>query len=188
MNSAVEPLASSSNQSALLRRARWALAVFIAGLVFSGLTAFPLAKELDVLASLISPGGTLHAIAPLGLQHWILLVRDGLADTYARYPWVGYGTDWLAFGHIIIALFFMPAWRDPERHEQTLRIGLLACSLVIPLALIAGPVRGIPFYWRLIDCSFGVFGSMPLLIALHAVRTMRICNKIVSSRENAVSR
>ncbi len=28
--------------------------------------------------------------------------------------------------------------------------------LVIPYALIFGAVRGIPFWWRLIDCSFGV--------------------------------
>ena len=36
--------------------------------------------------------------------------------------------------------------------------GIAACLAVIPLALICGPIRGIPFYWRLIDCSFGVIG------------------------------
>jgi hypothetical protein len=41
---------------------------------------------------------------------------------------------------------------------------------VLPLALIAGPIRGIPFYWRLIDCSFGVIGVLPLLICLHYIR------------------
>jgi hypothetical protein len=35
---------------------------------------------------------------------------------------------------------------------------------VIPLALIAGAIRQIPFYWRVIDCSFGVFGIIPLLL------------------------
>jgi hypothetical protein len=30
---------------------------------------------------------------------------------------------------------------------------------VVPLALIAGAVRGIPFYWRLIACAFGVGGA-----------------------------
>jgi hypothetical protein len=28
---------------------------------------------------------------------------------------------------------------------------------------VAGAVRGIPFYWRLIDCSFGVGGALLLL-------------------------
>lgn len=57
--------------------------------------------------------------------------------------------------------------------EQTLRrrirratwlfdFGLIACVLVIPYALVFGAVRGIPLWWRLIDCSFGVFGFVPL--------------------------
>jgi hypothetical protein len=68
----------------------------------------------------------------------------------------------------------------PEESPQLTRcrraIGLfiagliLACALVIPLALVAGAVRGIPFYWRLIDCSFGVFGVVPLVYALRCVR------------------
>ncbi len=39
---------------------------------------------------------------------------------------------------------------------------MISCVLVIPYALICGGVRSIPFYWRLIDCSFGVFGFIPL--------------------------
>ena len=33
---------------------------------------------------------------------------------------------------------------------------------MIPYALIMGGVRGIPLWWRLIDCSFGVLGAVPL--------------------------
>jgi len=50
--------------------------------------------------------------------------------------------------------------------------GLIACAGVIPLALIAGQIRGIPIYWRLIDCSFGVFGAIPLLLCLRWVRQL----------------
>ncbi len=39
--------------------------------------------------------------------------------------------------------------------------GLIACAGMLPLALIAGHIRGIPLAWRLIDCSFGIFGSAP---------------------------
>jgi hypothetical protein len=44
---------------------------------------------------------------------------------------------------------------------------------VIPLAFICGPIRGIPFWWRVIDCSFGVFGALPLLYCLRLVRRMQ---------------
>jgi hypothetical protein len=49
---------------------------------------------------------------------------------------------------------------------------LIGCAGVIPLALIAGQVRGIPFYWRMIDMSFGVFGAIPLLQCLRYVRRL----------------
>ena len=41
---------------------------------------------------------------------------------------------------------------------------------MIPLALICGPIRGIPFYWRLIDCAFGEIGIIPLIYCLKLVR------------------
>jgi hypothetical protein len=41
-------------------------------------------------------------------------------------------------------------------------LGLIACVLLIPYALVFGALRGIPFWWRLIDCSFGVLGFVPL--------------------------
>jgi hypothetical protein len=40
---------------------------------------------------------------------------------------------------------------------------------VLPLALIAGPIRGITFAWRMIDSSFGVFGCIPLLLVLRDI-------------------
>ena len=61
--------------------------------------------------------------------------------------------------------FFGPM-RDPVRNKWVLQFGLVACAAVPLLALIAGPLRGIPFGWRLIDCSFGLFGAIPLAIAL----------------------
>lgn len=42
---------------------------------------------------------------------------------------------------------------------------MIACILVIPTALVCGPMRGIPFFWRLIDCSFGIVGIVPLYLA-----------------------
>ncbi|HSH39366.1 MAG TPA: hypothetical protein VK993_11325 [Chthoniobacterales bacterium] len=64
-----------------------------------------------------------------------------------------YGTDWLAFGHIVIAIFFAGPLIDPVRNLWVIRAGQIACVLVIPLALVCGDIRGIPLWWRAIDCS-----------------------------------
>lgn len=155
----------SSDLGRWQRQYRLLVGFFIVALVLSGVTAFPLLTELRILCRLVdvTPGAAPELYT--GLRHWLLFVHNGLADTYARYPFIAYGTDWLAFGHIVIALFFVPLWREPGEHLFVLRVGMAACLLVIPLALICGPIRGIPFYWRLIDCSFGVFGLIPLWAA-----------------------
>ncbi len=155
-----------NSDSSTLSRIRWALAIFIAGLVLSGVTAFPLQQELEWLTRV-------RVETDSGFDRWIVVVRDGLKETYAKHPWMGYGTDWLAFAHLIIALFFIAPWKDPIRNVGALHAGVAACVLVIPLALICGAVREIPFGWRLIDCSFGVLGLTPLLYALHLTRQLK---------------
>jgi len=141
----------------LRRRIRAWLVLFLVGLVLSGVTAIPLAWELDMAVRVAGTGDN-------GLAHWIGHVRDGLHDTYARYPFIAYGTDWLAFGHLMIALAFVGPLRDPVRNRWVITFGMIACVLVVPWALAFGPLRGIPFFWRLIDCSFGVVGIVPLWI------------------------
>jgi hypothetical protein len=76
-----------------------------------------------------------------------------------------YGTDWLAFAHMMIAVAFIGPFRDPLRNVWVIDFGIIACVAVVPTAMIAGALRGIPLWWRLIDCSFGLFGIMPLLAA-----------------------
>jgi hypothetical protein len=51
-----------------------------------------------------------------------------------------------------------------------IQFGMIACLAVVPLALIAGPIRGIPWGWRLVDMSFGVVGIVPLLLAYRGIR------------------
>lgn len=146
----------------LKRRVRGLLLFFIVALLLSGITAFPLAWELDLLSRLIaSPESPVSTWWP-DLAHWIAYVNTGLQETYQNYPFVAYGADWLAFAHIIIAIAFWGPLNDPVRNMWVVEFGLIACVLIIPLALICGPIRGIPFFWQLIDCAFGVFGFMPL--------------------------
>jgi hypothetical protein len=148
-----------------LKQIRIAVGIVIFGLVISGVTAFPLLPELNLLAGVLGEGDS-------GLARWILTVREGLEVTYEKYPFIAYGTDWLAFGHLTIALFFILPWKDPVRYEGVLKVGVAASLLVIPLAFICGPLRGIPFWWRVIDCSFGLLCLPPLLFALRKVRSL----------------
>jgi len=137
----------------MLVRVRFWLIVFMAGLVISGITAFPLQTEVGWLSTLF------HGRFP-----WIERVNEGICATNAHYPFLAYGTDWLAFAHLVLAIAFIGPYADPVRNKWVVDFGLIACAAVIPLALIAGHFRGIPFGWRLIDCSFGVFGCIPLLL------------------------
>jgi hypothetical protein len=152
-----------------LRRIRFWLALFIAGLILSGVTAFPLQTELGWLVCFVHAGPMRRIAEFSGLGHWIEHVNDGISATYSRYPFLAYGTDWLAFAHLVIAIGFVGPFIDPVRNKWVITFGLIACAGVIPLALIAGPVRGIPFGWRLIDCSFGVVGSIPLLLCRRSI-------------------
>jgi hypothetical protein len=163
---------SNALRSALLLRIRIWLVLFIAGLVLSGLTAFPLERETDALdrifhvAPVPPPGGE----APL--QTWLRRVHAGLAATNRNYPFLAYGTDWLAFAHLVIAIAFLGPLRDPVRNKWVLVFGIIACAGVLPLAFIAGPIRGIPLFWRCIDSCFGLFGAVPLVICLRYVRML----------------
>jgi len=151
------------NREAQLRlRIKTLTWLFIIGLVVSGATAIPLERELDLLTKWFGVSAQTSATADSDLTRWLLTAREALQDVGAKHPLLFYGTDWLAFGHFVIAIAFIGALRDPVRNRWLFDFGLIACVLVIPYALVFGAVRGIPFWWRLIDCSFGVFGFIPL--------------------------
>ncbi|WP_405388336.1 hypothetical protein OG596_10430 [Streptomyces sp. NBC_01102] len=160
------------SERALLRRIRVWLVVFIVCLVLSGLTAFPLVHELrwaeDLLQSPVSPVPE-HFPA---LMEWITRVRTGLDEADANHPFVLYGTDWLAFAHLVIAVAFYGPYRDPVRNIWVIEFGMIACAGIIPLALICGPIRDIPFWWTVIDMSFGVFGVIPLLLVHRMIKRL----------------
>jgi hypothetical protein len=138
--------------------------------VLSGVTAFPLLTELSILSRTLGIDDPSRFESYSGLHRWIAFVHFGLQKTYADFPFIAYGTDWLAFGHLVIALFFLGPLVRPRGNEWVLKIGMVACIGVIPLAMICGHIRGIPFYWRLIDCSFGLLGILPLLYCLRLSR------------------
>lgn len=146
-----------NRERVLRRRIKLLTWLFIVGLVLSGATAIPLPTEVNLLANVLEPDGQSSVLAA-----WLLQVQEALAQTQAQHPFLFYGTDWLAFGHFVIAIAFVGALRDPVRNRWLFEFGMIACVLVIPYALVFGGLRGIPLWWRLIDCSFGVFGFIPL--------------------------
>lgn len=149
----------------LLKRIRFWIIVFALCLVLSGISAFTINAELSFAFSH-------QSWFPEFFHAWISKVYFAVSATKDQYPFLFYGTDWLAFGHIVIAIAFIGLWIDPVRNIWIFRFGMIACGLVIPLALIAGQVRNIPFYWRLFDCAFGVFGFIPLYIAFRMTKRL----------------
>ncbi|WP_327164460.1 hypothetical protein OHB11_11290 [Streptomyces zaomyceticus] len=156
-------MSDTNGPRALLKRIRVWLIVFVVCLVLSGVTAFPLVTELRLLDSSLE--GWAAPVADLfpGLAEWIDRVRGGLEAADAQSPYLLYGTDWLAFAHLVIAVAFYGVHRDPVRNIWVVEFGMIACVGIIPLALISGPLRDIPFWWSVIDMSFGVVGILPLL-------------------------
>jgi len=160
----------------LRRRIKGLTWLFIIGLVLSGATAIPLEVELDWLVDFTGVRQLVEAPASTAAPAWavwLVKVQSALHDTTAKYPFMAYGTDWLAFGHFVIALAFVGALRDPVRNRWLFDFGLIACVLVVPYAFVFGTIRGIPFWWRLIDCSFGLLGFVPLWLCRKWVRYLQ---------------
>ncbi|MHC9043435.1 hypothetical protein ACYX8G_02570 [Microbacterium saperdae] len=149
---------------------RVCIGILIFGLFVSGITAFPLREELtlgsDVLHASPASGWFPEAVA------WVDRVSHALTDVGTRYPFIAYGTDWLAYAHLVLAVVFLGPLVDPVRNIWVTQFGVIACAGIIPLALIAGGIRGIPLGWQLIDMSFGVLGAIPLVIAWRLTRRL----------------
>jgi hypothetical protein len=171
-----------ANASLIARRRtlliRICLIIVIVGLVVSGVTAFPLREELTVGRDILGNTG-LSTTFP-DLAFWVQRVAEGLDVTGTDYPFLAYGTDWLAFAHLAIAVAFVGPLIDPVRNVWVTIWGLIMCAGIVPLALIAGASRGLPLGWQLIDISFGVVAAVPLTIAL--VLTRRLARAKAAAR------
>ena len=154
------------NREQILRRRIRALAwLFIIGLILAGATAIPLPAEVDWLVKITGARQLVETPASTpdpAWAVWLVRIQNDLRDLATSHPVLFYGTDWLAFGHFMIALVFVGALRDPVRNAWLFTFGIIACACVVPYAFVFGAIRGIPFWWRLIDCSFGVFGIIPV--------------------------
>ena len=144
------------NMKSKYRQIRLWLLILMIPLFFSGKTVIPVATELSFFMTVIplnSPsGGFLHSI------------QVSLLRTAEPFPFLFYGYDWLAFAYFILAILFIGHIQYPVKNKWVIQFGMIACVLIIPFAMVAGYFRGIPIGWRLIDCSFGILGLLPLVI------------------------
>ena len=140
--------------------------IMIIGLALSGLTAFALETELQWL-------NEHNSVYPDVLSSWLQTIYGAIKTTNQHFPYLSYGTDWLAFAHLMLAILFIGPLKNPVKNIWVIEFGIIACILIIPLAFIAGNIREIPIFWRLIDCSFGVIGVMPLAICYRDINLLK---------------
>ena len=145
----------------LRRRLRSATYFLMFGLVLSGATAIPIPTEMALADQILGPDLTAGGMLPAFMVEWARRLRVGIHATQDVAPFMFYGTDWLAFGHFVIAGAFIGALRDPIRNRWLYKFGMAACVAVPVWAAVFGWLRGIPWWWRLIDASFGLIGFIP---------------------------
>jgi hypothetical protein len=156
-------------EKTILKRIRILIWIFVLGLILSGITAFPLESELKFITDYFPYKETV-------ISGWLDKVYRAVKNTNENYPFLSYGTDWLAFAHLMIAIAFVGPMKNPVRNIWIIEFGMIACISVIPLALVAGEIRQIPLFWRLIDCSFGIIGIIPLYISRILIKKIEKTN------------
>jgi hypothetical protein len=115
----------TSFKDRLSRRIKNCIRIVIIGLLLSGITAYPIESELHWLVTQ-SPGNGL-------MRAWLQQVYQAVHFTNQHYPYLSYGTDWLAFAHILLAILFAGALRDPQRNVWVLEFGVIAAVGIFPL-------------------------------------------------------
>jgi CDP-diglyceride synthetase len=152
----------------LIFRIRLMIGIFVLLLILSGVTAFPVYSEMQWLMDKnIFPPGTI-------LGDWLTKVWNGIREMGDKHGFLFYGYDWLAFAHIVIAMAFIGPLKDPVRNKWVIDWAILSCLAVLPLAFIAGPIRGIPWFHILIDCAFGIIGLFPLFVLKKWINELEI--------------
>jgi hypothetical protein len=151
----------------LERQIRLRLVLFVVGLVVSGLTAFPIEWELQQAHQWIVQNQWSNFFT-----RWIEHAYQGVCETNARYAFISYGSDWLGFAHLVIAIACIGPLRDPVRNLWVVEFGIISCLAIFPFAFVAGYIREIPVFWRLIDCMFGMVGGLILWRCYRSIKSL----------------
>jgi len=135
---------------------------YVTALVISGATAMIVPEGIASLDRMIPSTWTI-------IYQWVHFVHTQIQ---ASPKFLLYGYDWLAFAHYVIAISFYGVWKDPIRNKWVIEWAMIASLLIFPLAFVMGFLRGIPFWWQLIDCSFGVVSLIPLIMIHRRIKVL----------------
>ncbi|MFJ5307709.1 hypothetical protein [Streptomyces sp. NPDC088350] len=97
---------------------------------------------------------------------WTEDVLRSLDTADTDYPFLLHGTDRPAFAHLVIAVAFYGPCRDPVRNIWVVEFGM---------------IRGIPFWWTVIDMSFGVIGIVPLYVVRKKIKRLEAALALAST-------
>jgi len=153
----------------LIHKIRLRIWLIIIGLAISDLTAFPIETELAWLCKYVY-------VNPEFMREWLFAVYHAVKYINQNYPYLSYGTDWLAFAHLLFVVLFAGTLKDPVKNIWVIEFGIIAAIAIFPLAFIAGGIRGIPIFWRLIDCSFGIITLLVLIPCHHLIKKLTHLN------------
>jgi hypothetical protein len=147
----------------LLKRIRIFLIIFALGLIFALHTVVVVQPETGLFVRYLGHGTFMDSVLPF-VSDWVEHLHLAISDTYQKYPVIAYCMDWLSFACVVFVIFIYGAIKDPVRNVWIVQVFLAACALACLLPFIAGPFRGIPIFWRMIDGSFGFLGFFWLWI------------------------
>lgn len=155
-----------------LLQARLLLVIIALGLLVSGLTCYWLPREVSALLDLVwrrSP----DTIPFMAAEYELLVkVERGLANLERDFPEMFLGTDWLGFAHVVLAILFLGAIREPVRNVWIVQFGMICAVLVVPAAWLFGWMRGLPPIHYLVDASFGIGAMIPLYLCYRIIRRL----------------
>ena len=65
----------------------------------------------------------------------------------------------------------------PSKNKWMIDWAILAYIVIFPLVFIAAPIRHIPIFHILIDCSFELIGLVPLIICKRMINKLEENNR-----------
>ena len=131
--------------------------LLMTGLVIAGATAFFIPWGVDLIVNYSPLPKWINQTA------WLNYVLNGVIQIDKEYEFMRYGTDWMAFAHLLFAILFYGLYKDPIRNKWLVSFGLIACVAIAPIAIGFGHLRGIPLIWQFLDMAFGVIAGAFLL-------------------------
>jgi len=155
---------NNTNFRKLKFRTRFWLIIFVLGLAFGSQMFFFVTPQITWLNQMLGPG-TATEQRFSEMSAWIHHLYQGITDTYTQYPFMAYCMDWLAFAQLAFMVLFVGAVVNPQQNIWLIKGGMIICWLHILTALGCGTLRGIPFFWQLLDGSFGILGFIVLYAA-----------------------